>query len=90
MAAGKQITRCALDQNRDVVANGASELGVGRVHSGVDRVRIQIGEPLHKARPDILQGLRLFVPRHILILRATAHPDKWHSAGDAYAFGVSK
>lgn len=68
MATGKKVAGCALDQNRDVVANGASELGVGHVHGGVDRVRVQIGEPLHEARPDILQGVRLIVPRHLLIL----------------------
>lgn len=76
MAAGKQIACCALDQNRDVVANWASEPGVGRVHGGVDRVRVQLRESHREARPDILQGLRLIVPRHILILRAVARPDK--------------
>lgn len=90
VAAGQQITGRTLDQNRDVVADGASELGVGRVHGGVDRVRVQVGEPLHEARPDILQGVRLIVPRHILIFRAVAHPDKGHSAVDVYAIGVSK
>jgi hypothetical protein len=90
VAAGKQITGRPLDQNRDVVANWASELGVGRVHGGVDRVRVQIGEPLPKARPDILQGVRLILPRHIPILRDVAHPDKGHSAVDVYAIGVSK